>query len=40
MFKKMLLKDGEGNFTSYKVEADNKKYKFWQRNPLAISRVL
>lgn len=33
-FRKMLL--GEGKLASYRVDAGNKKYEFWQRDSLAI----
>lgn len=35
-FKKMLRKEGSGKLTAYAVDADNKKYEFWQRDSLAI----
>jgi putative transposase len=35
-FKKMLRKEGGGKLASYAVDADNKKYEFWQRDSLAI----
>lgn len=35
-FKKMLQKEGDKKLASYKVEADNKDYEFWQRDSLAI----
>ncbi len=33
-FKKMLIEEG-GNLKNYYVNAVNKKYEFWQRDPLA-----
>jgi REP element-mobilizing transposase RayT len=36
MFKKMLKQEGIGNLSPYKVEAENKKFEFWQRDSLAI----
>lgn len=35
-FQKMLRKEGSGTMASYKVDAENKKYEFWQRDSLAI----
>ena len=35
-FQKMLRKEGAAKLSSYKVEAENKKYEFWQRDSLAI----
>ncbi len=35
-FKKLLLKEGESLLAKYKVNASNKSYEFWQRDPLAI----
>ena len=36
IFKKMLKAEGGGKISAYKVDADNKKYEFWQRDSLAI----
>ena len=36
IFKKMLRKEGAGKLAAYKVDADNKKFEFWQRDSLAI----
>ena len=36
MFKKMLKQEGIGKLSAYKVEAENKKFEFWQRDSLAI----
>ena len=35
-FQKMLLEDGSSPLFRYEVDASNKKYEFWQRDPLAI----
>jgi REP element-mobilizing transposase RayT len=35
-FRKMLLSEGGEKLPSYKVDAENKKYEFWQRDSLAI----
>ena len=35
-FRKMLLKEGGEKLSSYKVDAENKKQEFWQRDSLAI----
>lgn len=35
-FKKMLKAEGCGKLNEYKVDADNMKYEFWQRDSLAI----
>ena len=35
-FRKMLVKEGGGKLSSYKVDAENKKHEFWQRDSLAI----
>jgi hypothetical protein len=35
-FKKMLRKEGNIKLAAYAVDADNKKYEFWQRDSLAI----
>lgn len=35
-FKKLLKKEGEWQLNAYKVQAANKKYEFWQRDPLAV----
>ena len=35
-FKKLLKNDTDNNLSNYAVEARNKKYEFWQRDPLAI----
>ena len=35
-FRKMLLKEGGEKLSSYKVDAENKKHEFWQRDSLAI----
>ncbi|WP_156522708.1 hypothetical protein [Arachidicoccus ginsenosidimutans] len=35
-FKKLLLKTNPGKLHLYKVNAINKHYEFWQRDPLAI----
>lgn len=35
-FRKALLKENRNKLMSYKVNAENKKYEFWQRDPLAI----
>jgi REP element-mobilizing transposase RayT len=35
-FKKMLRKEGAEKLQAYKVDTDNKKYEFWQRDSLAI----
>jgi putative transposase len=32
----MLRKEGEEKLASYKVDIENKKYEFWQRDSLAI----
>ena len=32
----MLRREGEGKLRFYKVDAENKKYEFWQRDSLAI----
>ncbi len=36
IFKKMLRKEDGDKLTPYAVNADNKKYEFWQRDSLAI----
>jgi REP element-mobilizing transposase RayT len=36
MFKKMLNQEGIKNLSAYKVEAENKRFEFWQRDSLAI----
>lgn len=35
-FRKMLLGEGWEKLSSYKVDAENKKHEFWQRDSLAI----
>jgi putative transposase len=35
-FKKMLIKEDVDRLEDYAVKAQNKKYEFWQRDPLAI----
>jgi putative transposase len=35
-FRKMLLIEGENKLSLYKVDAENKKHEFWQRDSLAI----
>ena len=35
-FRKMLLKEGNEKLSSYKVDAENKKHEFWQRDSLAV----
>lgn len=35
-FKKMLLLQNPGRLNLFKVDAENKKYEFWQRDSLAI----
>ena len=35
-FKKMLKQEGIGKLSAYKIEAENKKFEFWQRDSLAI----
>ncbi len=35
-FRTMLYRKDRSKLVSYKVEAENKKYEFWQRDPLAI----
>jgi putative transposase len=34
-FKRMLVKEGVDRLEDYAVKAPNKKYEFWQRDPLA-----
>ena len=36
IFKEMLKAEGGRKLAAYKVDADNKQYKFWQRDSLAI----
>ena len=36
LFKKKLQKEGIEKLTAYEVNADNKKFEFWQRDSLAI----
>ena len=36
IFKKMLRNEGNEKLATYKVDAANKKYEFWQRDSLAI----
>ncbi len=36
IFKKMLRNEDNGKLVAYKVDAENKKYEFWQRDSLAI----
>ena len=36
IFKKMLRKEGAEKLAAYKVNAENKKYEFWQRDSLAV----
>src|SRR3982750_1041201 len=36
MFQKMLRAEGNGKLNSYRVDAENKKYEFWQRDSLAV----
>ncbi|MFN3403496.1 MAG: transposase [Cytophagaceae bacterium] len=36
MFKKILCSENISLLSQYKVDAINKKYEFWQRDPLAI----
>jgi putative transposase len=35
-FRKMLLREGGEKLSSYKVDAENKKHEFWQKDSLAI----
>ena len=35
-FRRMLLKEDGEKLSSYKVDAENKKHEFWQRDSLAI----
>lgn len=35
-FRKMLLREGGEKLSSFKVDAENKKHEFWQRDSLAI----
>lgn len=35
-FKKMLKQEDPGKLNSFSVDAENKKYEFWQRDSLAI----
>ena len=35
-FRKMLYNDDKSKLTNYKVDSENKKHEFWQRDPLAI----
>lgn len=35
-FKKMVKEENPGRLTSFKVEALNKNYEFWQRDSLAV----
>ena len=35
-FRQMLLQEGDSRLSSYKVDAENKKHEFWQRDSLAI----
>jgi putative transposase len=35
-FEKMLRREDKEKLLSYRVEAENKKHEFWQRDPLAI----
>lgn len=35
-FRKMLLREGGAKLSSYKVDAENKKHEFWQRDSLAV----
>ena len=35
-FRRMLLKEGGEKLALYKVDAENKKHEFWQRDSLAI----
>lgn len=35
-FKKMLINAGDYSLANYAVDANNKKYEFWQRDSLAI----
>ena len=36
IFKKMLKEEGRQKLEAYGVDAENKKYEFWQRDSLAI----
>ena len=36
MFQKMLRKKGERTLSTYRTDAANKKYEFWQRDSLAV----
>ena len=36
IFKKMLKDEGSQKLADYRVDAENKKYEFWQRDSLAI----
>jgi putative transposase len=36
-FRRMLLSEGGEGLLSYKVDAENKKHEFWQRDSLAIT---
>ena len=35
-FRKMLMEEGSDMLRNYKVNATNKKHKFWQRDSLAV----
>ena len=35
-FRRMLLTEGSEKLLSYKVDAENKKHEFWQRDSLAV----
>ena len=35
-FRKMLYREDKSKLASYKVDAENKKHEFWQRDPLAV----
>lgn len=35
-FQKMLRKEGETKLNTYRTDAANKKYEFWQRDSLAV----
>jgi putative transposase len=35
-FTKMLYREDKEKLVSYRVDAENKKHEFWQRDPLAI----
>ncbi|MBA2760463.1 MAG: hypothetical protein H0U39_00600 [Segetibacter sp.] len=35
-FRKLIYKEDKLKLSFYKVDADNKKHEFWQRDPLAV----